>query len=97
MQVQASDGKWVSAPHIPGTFLVNLGDMTARWTNDTYKSTLHRVASPAPGSRARCSAVFFVNVNYDAEVAVIPGVGGEPKYQPIKAGEMHELGHTLDA
>ena len=78
---------------MPGAFIVNIGDMMARWTNDRWVSTLHRVVNPPPrravaGSR-RQSLVFFHNPNYDAEIRCIPTCvepGAEPKYEPITSG-----------
>ncbi len=43
-----SAGEWVDVPIIEGTFVINIGDLMARWTNDAWVSTLHRVANP-PG------------------------------------------------
>ena len=83
LEVQRSDGTWVMAPPIPGTFVVNLGDMAARWSNDVYKSTLHRVNRAVT---ARHSIPFFLNSNFDAMVECI-ACGQEPKYPPVKAGE----------
>jgi isopenicillin N synthase-like dioxygenase len=39
-QVQNVDGKWVEAPPLPGTFVVNLGDMMEQWTNGTLRLSL---------------------------------------------------------
>ena len=46
LQVQTRAGKWVDVEAVPGSFVVNLGDMMARWTNDRWTATLHRVAVP---------------------------------------------------
>ena len=83
---------WVPVPSIHGAFVINVGDLLARWTNDRWRSTLHRVVNPTPdasGSTRRQSIAFFHNANYDAVVeclptCVVPGV--EPRYPPVIAG-----------
>ena len=75
LQVQDRAGRWLDIGHVPGTFVVNIGDLMMQWTNDRWISTLHRVANPPPivgqGAR-RISLVFFHQPNYDAEIACLP-------------------------
>jgi isopenicillin N synthase-like dioxygenase len=92
LEVQKSDGSWVPVPIISGTFIINIGDLMARWTNDRWISTMHRVVNPlrdqVMGSR-RQSLIFFHQPNYDAIIACIPSCSdaSAPKYPPISSGE----------
>ena len=43
--MQLGDGSWLAAPCLPGTLLVNLGDLAQRWTGGAYRSTVHRVVN----------------------------------------------------
>ena len=46
LEVQGLDGNWIEAPPIDGTLVINVGDLLARWSNDQYRSTPHRVHQP---------------------------------------------------
>lgn len=84
LQVQDVRGQWIDAPPIAGTYVVNIGDMMARWSNDRYKSTPHRVISPQ--GMDRYSMPFFAEPHPDTEIACLPGCHDEsnpPKYAPI--------------
>ncbi len=92
LEVRSLDGNWVPVEAVDGAFVVNVGDCLARWTNDRWRSTLHRVANPprdAKGSTRRQSTAFFHNANWDAEIACIPSClapGEAPRYEPVLAG-----------
>ncbi|MGI5190265.1 isopenicillin N synthase family dioxygenase [Promicromonospora sp. CA-289599] len=92
LQVLGDDGGWNDVSPLPGALLVNLGDLTARWTNERWKSTLHRVKPPVIGGRIkrRRSAAFFFDGNVDAVITTLPGcvaVGETELYGPITVGE----------
>ena len=50
LQVKSPSGEFVDATPIEGTVVVNAGDLLARWSNDTIRSTLHRVVEPPTGA-----------------------------------------------
>ncbi|WP_223515464.1 isopenicillin N synthase family dioxygenase [Pseudomonas sp. GL-R-26] len=71
LQVRNVKGEWIDAPPIEGTFVVNLGDMMARWSNDRYLSTPHRVISPLGVDRY--SMPFFAEPHPDTRIECLPG------------------------
>jgi isopenicillin N synthase-like dioxygenase len=86
LEVRTRNGDWIAAPAIPNTFVVNIGDLMMRWTNDRWRSTPHRVAIPPAEARARSrrlSIGFFVIPNYDAAVECIGRPGEAIKYPPV--------------
>lgn len=86
LQVQQPDGAWVDVVPEPGALVVNLGDAMARWTNDRWRSTMHRVVVP---QRRRQSIAFFHNANWDARIDCLPTClepGEQPRHDPIEAG-----------
>ncbi len=83
--------EWLDVPVVPGSFVVNIGDLMAVWTNDRWRSTKHRVRVPPAERRAipRVSIPFFHQPNWDAEIECLescrPG-DGAPTYAPITSG-----------
>lgn len=85
LEVRNRAGQWIAAPPIPGTLVINIGDMLMRWTNGRFVSTPHRVANRA--GQGRFSVPFFVNPDYAATIAPVLGEGqGAPRYQPLACG-----------
>ena len=95
LQVMTKAGVWAEAPLLPGAFIVNVGDLLARWTNERWVSTLHRVVNPQGAEAAssrRLSLGFFQEIDPDAEVSALPGTvdaDNPSKYPPISAGALH--------
>ena len=88
LQVLNSEGRWIMAPPVPGAFIVNVGDLMARWTNDYFRSTIHRAINSS--GRKRYSIPFFFGVNSQEVIEVLPScqsAANPPRYAPIAAGD----------
>ena len=88
LQVRNRAGQWIAAPYIEGTFVVNIGDMLERWSNDLFVSTPHRVVNAS--GRERYSIPMFYDPDFDTAVECLPncsGTGNPPKYPRTVAGE----------
>jgi isopenicillin N synthase-like dioxygenase len=74
LEILGADAAWHPVRPAPGALLVNLGDALARWTNDQWISTMHRVAPPIVDGVLvpRRSAAFFHDGNVDATIAPLP-------------------------
>jgi isopenicillin N synthase-like dioxygenase len=89
LQVQAQDGGWADVAPVPGALVVNAGDMMQRWTNDHWRSTMHRVINRHSG-RDRWSIAYFFDLDHYARIEPLPGcVSAETpaRYEPVVAGE----------
>lgn len=94
LQVKSPTGVFVDATPIENTIVVNAGDLLARWSNDTIKSTIHRVVEPPSGDGdvypARYSIAYFCNPNFKSHIEAIPGTYAsetEKKYAGINSGD----------
>ncbi|MGW7268992.1 isopenicillin N synthase family dioxygenase [Streptomyces sp. NPDC054864] len=88
LQVLGTDGAWHDVTPVDGALLVNLGDLTARLTNDRWMSTLHRVKPPIVrgGIVRRRSAAYFHDGNVDAVISTLPShldASGGLAHEPI--------------
>ena len=86
LEVRTPDDTWMAVPYIPGTFVVNVGDVLARWTNDAFNSTPHRVISPA-SDKDRYSIGYFFDPSLDTEIRTLPAFAREEagtQYQPVR-------------
>lgn len=92
LQVRTRAGEWVDVSTPEDSFVINIGDLMMRWTNDRFVSNPHRVAIPPEDAVAdsdRLSVVFFHHPNYDAEIACIPTCTSDdnpPKCAPVFSG-----------
>jgi isopenicillin N synthase-like dioxygenase len=75
-------GQWTEVTAPPGAFVVNIGDLMARWTSDRWVSTLHRVVA-IPGQPARQSLAFFHQPDWEAEITPLDG---SDAYPPVRSG-----------
>ena len=92
LQVRTRGGDWIDVPTTPTSFVVNIGDLLMRWTNDRWLSNLHRVVNPpqaAGPARARLSIAFFNHPNYDALIECLPSQG-VPKHPPVRSGDYRD-------
>lgn len=76
------NGEWIDVPAPKDAFVINIGDLMARWTADRWVSTLHRVVA-RPNQPKRLSLAFFYQPNWDAEIVPLDG---SDAYPPIKFG-----------
>ena len=91
LQVRNAAGQWIDAPPVPGTFVVNIGDMFAMWTNHLYVSTLHRVMNF--NDTLRLSLAFFTYPHGSTEISCLEtcaGPANPPRYEPVLAEDYND-------
>jgi isopenicillin N synthase-like dioxygenase len=93
LEVRLPSGRWIEAKPVAGAFVVNIGDLIARWTNDVYTSTLHRVLNRS-STEDRYSIAFFTNASFHTRIECLSTCRGDdrpPRYAPTTAG-----GHLVE-
>lgn len=100
LQVLDETGRWIDAPVVPGSLIINTGDLIRHWTNERWCSNEHRVLPP-PAERPHeelISLVFFGEPSLDVSVEAFPSCVSDErpaKYPPVLSHEY--LGHKMDA
>jgi isopenicillin N synthase-like dioxygenase len=82
LEIRDPSGDWIEVPAEPGVFVINIGDLMARWTADRWVSTLHRVVA-RPNQPARQSLAFFHQPDWNASISPLDGSGS---YAPVLSG-----------
>jgi isopenicillin N synthase-like dioxygenase len=96
LEVVNRTGRWTPVAPIANSFVVNIGDLMAVWTNNRWVSTVHRVVNPPPHHAAdhRISIPFFHQPNFDALIECLPSCtspSNPPQHRPVTSGEWVEL------
>jgi isopenicillin N synthase-like dioxygenase len=108
LAVRLPSGEWFLPPSIPGTFLINLGNVMRRWSNDRFLSTPHGVLNDS--GTDRYSIAYFHSPNPDRVIECLPscvGPDNPPRYAPAvyrdlvlefyRANYFQQEGHRSDA
>lgn len=88
LQVQNRTGDWLDVRPTSNAFVCNVGEMMARWTNDVFRATPHRVVRVSPQSRY--SIPFFFHPNARVWIDPLPtciSADGKRRYEPIMSGD----------
>jgi len=108
LAVRLPSGEWFPPPIIPGTFLINLGNMMRRFSNDRFLSTPHGVLNES--GTDRYSIAYFHSPNPNSTIACLPScvsADNPARYPPTvyrelvlafyRANYFHQKGHRSDA
>lgn len=85
LEVHSRGRQWVLAHRIEDTFVVNVGDLLARWTNDRFRSTPHRVVNRS--GEERLSLAMFVDPDDGTRIEPVCRPGEAPRYPSVTCGE----------
>jgi isopenicillin N synthase-like dioxygenase len=97
LQVMNRDGEWIQGTPIPGTFVINIGDLIQRLTNNVYLANMHRVVNTS--GRERYSIPFFIDADYTAVIEPLASCISDAnpcRYTPVTCG-VHKFGRFVDS
>lgn len=87
LQVRSKSGEWIEAPSIAGTLVCNIGDLLARWSNDRFASTLHRVINRTANARYSIPVFFDPHTDTVVDPADLGVSKQDCAYEPVIAGQ----------
>jgi isopenicillin N synthase-like dioxygenase len=90
LAVRLPSGEWLAPPLIPGTFLVNLGNMMKRWSNDRFLSTPHGVLNDSGADRY--SIAFFYSPSPDAAIECLLELRRRGQPAPVPSRDLSRSG-----
>ena len=97
LEVRTAEGEWIRPPAVPGTFVVNTGAMLARYSNDRFRATPHRVINRNDRSRyASRSSSGRTTMSSSSRVPTCVGPDNPPKYEPTTYGAFTQRLLTLN-
>jgi isopenicillin N synthase-like dioxygenase len=85
LRVKSRTGEWLTAHPIPGTLVVNIGDLLARWSNDRFLSNAHAVVNTS--GRERYSIAIAMDPDWDTLISPVTKPGEEPLHGDVSCGE----------
>lgn len=85
LRVKSRLDEWITAHPIPGTLVVNIGDLLARWSNDRFNSNRHAVVNSS--GRERYSIAIAMDPDWDTLISPVVKPGEEPFYEDVSCGE----------
>ncbi|MDB5964616.1 MAG: Isopenicillin synthase [Polaromonas sp.] len=85
LQVFSNQREWVTAHPVPGTLVINSGDLLGRWSNDRFRSNSHRVVNSS--GRERLSIAMFVDPDFDTPIVPVTAPGEAAKYPEVSCGD----------
>lgn len=84
--LERSTRTWIPAPPLPGTLVINVGDLLGRWTNDRYASTPHRVVNRSGGERYSIATFYDPDFKALVDPRQLGVSEADCRYAPATAG-----------